>query len=49
MGSWSHTKFELNPPSRLRDMEDGYARVHMQIHPTPDLCKSNSLELLMIL
>ena len=42
MGPWSHTKFERNPPSRLRDMEDGHARAHVQIHPTSDLFKSNS-------
>ena len=42
MGPQSHTKFERNPLSRLRDMEDGRARAHVQIHPTSDLCRSNS-------
>ena len=40
MGPESHTKFERNPPSRLRDMEDGHARAHVQIHPNSDLFKS---------
>ena len=26
MGPYSHTKFERNPPSRLRDLEKGCAR-----------------------
>ena len=42
MGPQSHTKFERNTPSGLRDMEDGCARAHVQIHPTSDLCTSNS-------
>ena len=41
MGPLSHTKFERNPPSRLRDMEDGCARAHVQIHPTSELCRSS--------
>ena len=39
MGPESHTKFERNLPSRLRDMEDGHARAHVQIHPNSDLFK----------
>ena len=43
MGSNSHTKFERNPPSRLRDMKEGCARAHVQILPISTLCKRNSL------
>ena len=42
MGLYSHKKFERNPPSRLRDIKDGCARAHVQIHPTSTLCKINS-------
>ena len=42
MGLYSHKKFERNPPSRLRDMKEGCARAHVQIHPTSTLCKINS-------
>ena len=34
MGPYSHTKIERDPPSRLRDMKEGCARAHVQIHPT---------------
>ena len=38
----THTKFERNLPSRLRDMENGCQceRVHVQMHPTSDLCNA---------
>ena len=36
----SHTKFERNTPSRLRDLEKGYARAHMQMHSTSDMWKA---------
>ena len=42
MGAYSLTKFEPDPPSRLRDMKEGCARAHVQIHPTSTLCKRNS-------
>ena len=42
MGPYLHTKFERNRPSRLRDMEEGCARAHVQIRPTSTLCKINS-------
>ena len=37
MGPWSHTTFERNPPSRLRDLENGCARAHVQMHSTSDM------------
>ena len=36
----SHTKFERNPPSRLRDLENGCARAHVQMHSTSDMWKA---------
>ena len=35
-------KPQRNLVSRLQDMEKGCARAHVQMHPTSDLCKSNS-------
>ena len=40
MGPWPHTKFEHNPPSRLRDLENRCARAHVQMHSTSDTCKA---------
>ena len=34
MGRQPHTKFKRNPPSSLRDMENGCARAHVQMQPT---------------
>ena len=40
LGPYSHTKFERNPPYRLRDMEEGCAREHVQMHCISDMCKA---------
>ena len=32
-------KFRHNPSGRYRDMETGFARAHVQMHPTSDWCK----------
>ena len=37
MGAKSRTKFKRNPPNRLRDLENGYARAHVQMHSTSDM------------
>ena len=34
MGRQPHTKFKRNPPSSLRDMENGCARANVQMQPT---------------
>ena len=40
MGPQSHTKFERNQPSRLRDLENGFARAHVQMHSNSDMWKA---------
>ena len=37
-------KFERNPPSRLRDLEKGCARAHVQMHSTSDMWKALRVE-----
>ena len=40
MGPYSLTKFERDPPSRLRDLENGCARAHVQMHSSSDMYKA---------
>ena len=40
MGPKSHTKFERNPPNHLRDLENEFARAHVQMHSISDMWKA---------
>ena len=40
MGPYLHTRFERDLTSRLRDLENGCARAHVQMHSTSDMCKA---------